>query len=48
MKLLEQVKKDLTDVIKVCQGELKQTNHLRTLISSLTKGLFFLPLVHVA
>ncbi|KAI0090006.1 dynein heavy chain protein 1 [Irpex rosettiformis] len=37
-KLLDQVKKDLSDVIKVCQGELKQTNHLRMLISSLTKG----------
>ncbi|KAG6866267.1 hypothetical protein C0991_006854 [Blastosporella zonata] len=37
-KLLEQVRKDLADVVKVCQGELKQTNHLRTLMSSLTKG----------
>ena len=37
-KLLDQVKKDLADVIKVCQGDLKQTNHLRTLMSSLTKG----------
>lgn len=39
-KLLGQVRKDLADVIKVCQGELKQTNHLRTLMSSLTKGTF--------
>ncbi|KAJ7071380.1 dynein heavy chain protein 1 [Mycena amicta] len=37
-KLLGQVQKDLKDVIKVCQGELKQTNHLRTLMSCLTKG----------
>ncbi|CAK5279895.1 unnamed protein product [Mycena citricolor] len=37
-KLLAQVQKDLKDVIRVCQGELKQTNHLRTLMSSLTKG----------
>lgn len=37
-KLLDQVKKDLVDVVKVCRGELKQTNHLRTLMSSLTKG----------
>ncbi|RXW18442.1 hypothetical protein EST38_g7401 [Candolleomyces aberdarensis] len=37
-KLLDQVRKDLADVVKVCRGELKQTNHLRTLISSLTKG----------
>jgi dynein heavy chain 1 len=37
-KLLDQVGKDLADVVKVCDGELKQTNHLRTLMSSLTKG----------
>ncbi|KAF8634008.1 hypothetical protein AX15_001182 [Amanita polypyramis BW_CC] len=37
-KLLNQVRKDLGDVVKVCQGELKQTNHLRSLMSSLTKG----------
>ncbi|OJA07948.1 hypothetical protein AZE42_05923 [Rhizopogon vesiculosus] len=37
-KLLDQVRKDLADVVKVCEGELKQTNHLRTLMSSLTKG----------
>ncbi|KAH0590223.1 hypothetical protein H2248_000395 [Termitomyces sp. 'cryptogamus'] len=37
-KLLDQVRKDLSDVVRVCQGELKQTNHLRTLMSSLTKG----------
>ncbi|GBE78470.1 Dynein heavy chain, cytoplasmic [Sparassis crispa] len=37
-KLLGQVRRDLADVIKVCEGALKQTNHLRTLMSSLTKG----------
>src|SRR4051794_33630260 len=37
-KLLDQVRKDLGDVVKVCEGALKQTNHLRTLMSSLTKG----------
>lgn len=37
-KLLGQVRKDLADVIKVCGGELKQTNHLRSLMSCLTKG----------
>ncbi|KAI6045169.1 dynein heavy chain protein 1 [Pisolithus marmoratus] len=37
-KLLDQVRKDLADVVKVCEGALKQTNHLRTLMSSLTKG----------
>ncbi|TFY72237.1 hypothetical protein EVG20_g758 [Dentipellis fragilis] len=36
--LLRQVRKDLADVVKVCEGELKQTNHLRTLMSSLTKA----------
>jgi hypothetical protein len=25
--------------VKVCEGDLKQTNHLRTLMSSLTKGM---------
>ncbi|KAH9075718.1 dynein heavy chain protein 1 [Lactarius deliciosus] len=37
-KLLGSVRSDLTDVVKVCEGQLKQTNHLRTLMSSLTKG----------
>ncbi|KAF9072690.1 dynein [Rhodocollybia butyracea] len=37
-RLLGQVRRDLSDVVKVCQGELKQTNHLRSLMSSLTKG----------
>ncbi|KAJ3856829.1 dynein heavy chain protein 1 [Lentinula lateritia] len=37
-RLLGQVQRDLGDVVKVCQGELKQTNHLRSLMSSLTKG----------
>lgn len=41
-KLLGQVQKDLADVVKVCQGELKQTNHLRTLMSSLIKGIHIL------
>ncbi|KAL0950615.1 hypothetical protein HGRIS_007406 [Hohenbuehelia grisea] len=36
--LLGQLRRDLGDVIKVCQGDLKQTNHLRTLMSALTKG----------
>ncbi len=37
-RLLSQDCKDLTDVVQVCEGGLKQTNHLRTLMSSLTKG----------
>jgi hypothetical protein len=41
-KLLGQVRKDLADVVKVCEGGLKQTNHLRTLMSSLTKGMYIL------
>ncbi|KAH7104763.1 dynein heavy chain [Auriculariales sp. MPI-PUGE-AT-0066] len=36
-KLLRTVRKDLSDVVKVCAGTLKQTNHLRTLMSTLTK-----------
>jgi hypothetical protein len=36
---LDQVQKDLTDVVKVCEGASKQTNHLRTLMSALTKGM---------
>ncbi|TDL28876.1 dynein heavy chain protein 1 [Rickenella mellea] len=37
-KLLGQVRKDLGDVIKVCEGTMKQTNHLRNLMSQLIKG----------
>jgi hypothetical protein len=37
-KLLRQVRRDLDDIVKVGQGELKQTNHLRKLMSALTKG----------
>ncbi|QRW00298.1 cytoplasmic dynein 1 heavy chain 1 [Ceratobasidium sp. AG-Ba] len=37
-KLLGQVRKDLSDVIKVCEGSLKQTNHLRNLLNHLTKA----------
>ncbi|OCH92714.1 dynein heavy chain protein 1 [Obba rivulosa] len=37
-KLLAQVRRDLADIVKVCEGALKQTNHLRTLMSSLIKG----------
>jgi dynein heavy chain 1 len=41
-KLLDQIRRDLADVVKVCQGEIKQTNHLRALMSALTKGLLFI------
>ena len=41
-KLLSQVRRDLSDVVKVCEGALKQTNHLRTLMSALIKGRSYL------
>ena len=46
-KLLDQVQKDLADVVNVCKSELKQTNHLRTLMSSLTKGSSSLPFFRI-
>jgi dynein heavy chain 1 len=36
--LLKKIRQDLEDIKKVCDGELKQTNHLRMLLSCLTKG----------
>lgn len=47
-KLLSQVRKDLADVVQVCEGGLKQTNHLRTLMSSLTKGESSFSLLYIA
>jgi dynein heavy chain 1 len=40
-KLLGVIRKDLNELIGVCNGEIKQTNHLRSLIGEITKGLFF-------
>ncbi|CAO3629084.1 unnamed protein product [Cunninghamella echinulata] len=37
--LLHTIREDLLSLQKVCTGELKQTNHLRQLMSWLTKGL---------
>lgn len=37
--LLTCVRKDLADVVEVCEGALKQTNHLRNLMSQLIKGI---------
>ncbi|GAA5960288.1 hypothetical protein JCM21900_000936 [Sporobolomyces salmonicolor] len=37
-KLLPTIRNDLTNLIQVCDGELKQTNDLRALLSDLTKG----------
>ena len=47
-KLLSQVRRDLSDVAKVCEGALKQTNHLRTLMSALIKGKFHLTVSFLA
>ena len=40
-RLLADVRQDLSDVIKVCEGELKQTNRMRTLLSTLVQGRTF-------
>ncbi|CAI2172645.1 16667_t:CDS:10, partial [Funneliformis geosporum] len=37
--LLKKIRQDLADIKKVCDGELKQTNHLRMLLNCLTKGI---------
>lgn len=38
-KLLGVVRKDLADLIGVCNGEIKQTNHLRNLMSEINKAM---------
>ena len=38
INLLAQVRRDMREVMLICQGEKKPTNHHRTLISELTKG----------
>jgi dynein heavy chain 1 len=40
--LLRTVCKDLSNLDLVCKGEMKQTNNLRSLIGSLTKGTWFI------
>lgn len=37
-KLLQRVRKDLADLIAVCDGQMKQTNELRALLSDLNRG----------
>ncbi|CAJ0883095.1 1976_t:CDS:10 [Entrophospora sp. SA101] len=37
--LLKKIRQDLDDIKLVCEGELKQTNHLRMLLNCLTKGM---------
>jgi len=39
LKLLNDVRNDLEEVIAVCQGHKKQTNYMRVLISELAKGM---------
>ena len=38
VRLLADVRRDMTEVKAVCQGEKKATNHHRTLMSELAKG----------
>ena len=40
VKLLNDVRNDLEEVLAVCQGHKKQTNYMRVLISELAKGKF--------
>eukprot|EP01117_Protostelium_nocturnum_P006264 TRINITY_DN2259_c0_g1_i6.p1 TRINITY_DN2259_c0_g1~~TRINITY_DN2259_c0_g1_i6.p1 ORF type:complete len:4259 (-),score=1954.67 TRINITY_DN2259_c0_g1_i6:110-12886(-) len=37
-RLLSRVHKDLDDLVQICEGNLKQTNYTRELISNVTKG----------
>eukprot|EP01088_Endostelium_zonatum_P017115 TRINITY_DN4896_c0_g2_i4.p1 TRINITY_DN4896_c0_g2~~TRINITY_DN4896_c0_g2_i4.p1 ORF type:complete len:1566 (-),score=517.57 TRINITY_DN4896_c0_g2_i4:241-4938(-) len=37
--LLKKVRTDLNSIVSVCRGELKLTNHLRSVIQNLTKGI---------
>ncbi len=39
-RLLLDVRRDISEVMQVCQGEKKPTNHHRTLLAELAKGLF--------
>lgn len=38
VRMLQDVRQDLTDVVQVCEGKKKQTNVLRTLINDLVRG----------
>lgn len=37
-RLLNDIRRDLEDVVMICTGQKKQTNHHRQLTSNLTKG----------
>ncbi len=38
-RLLADVRRDIQEVMQVCQGEKKPTNHHRTLLAELAKGI---------
>ena len=37
-KLLKRIRSDLKDLLQICEGQIKQTNELRSLMSDLNKG----------
>lgn len=37
--LLHDIRADVNEILAVCRAEVKQSNHTRSLIASLTKGL---------
>lgn len=39
-RLLLDVRRDIQEVMQVCQGEKKPTNHHRTLLAELAKGIY--------
>ena len=45
-RLLLDVRRDIQEVMQVCQGEKKPTNHHRTLLAELAKGKFSLEHVY--
>ena len=38
IKLLADVRRDMMEVMQICQGDKKPTNHHRTLMAELAKG----------
>ena len=38
IKLLADVRRDMSEVMQICQGDKKPTNHHRTLMAELAKG----------
>lgn len=38
VKLLADVRRDMLEIMQICQGEKKPTNHHRTLMAELAKG----------